>query len=66
MSGTHGERAGDDVRLESLLSAMRAFYAGDTSSRAPVVPGESDRVADLCKLFNAIAEHSALVDRRLE
>jgi len=56
----------EDARLESLLDAMRAFYAGDTSSRAPVVPGESDRVADLCKLFNAIAEHSALIERRLE
>ena len=66
MSGADGQRAGDDARLESLLSSMRAFYAGDSSSRAPVVPGESDRVADLCKLFNAIAEHAALVERRLE
>ncbi len=56
----------DDVRLESLLSSMRAFYGGDTSARVPVVPGESDRVADLCRLFNAIAEHSALIERRLE
>jgi CheY-like chemotaxis protein len=65
LSGAHEDSA-DDARLESLLSSMRAFYAGDTSARAPVVPGESDRVADLCRLFNAIAEHSALLERRLE
>ena len=60
------EVSADDARLGSLLEAMRAFYAGDISARAPVVPGESDRVGDLCKLFNAIAEHSALIERRLE
>ncbi|MBR7837516.1 response regulator [Actinospica durhamensis] len=65
MSGAHEDSAGD-ARLESLLHSMRAFYDGDTSARVPVVPGQNDQVADLCRLFNAIAEHSALIERRLE
>lgn len=64
MSGAPDDRVGD-ARLDGLLRAMRSYYAGDTSARAPVVPGESDQAAELCRLFNAISERSALLEQRL-
>lgn len=64
MSGAPDDRAGDS-RLDGLLRAMRAYHAGDTSARAPVVPGENDRAAELCRLFNAVTERSALLEQRL-
>ena len=51
-------------RLAGLLAAMRAFHAGDTSARAPrgAEPGESAIVAELCTLFNAIAERTQALE----
>jgi CheY-like chemotaxis protein len=51
-------------RLAGLLAAMRAFHAGDTSARAPrgSAPGESAIVAELCTLFNAIAERTQALE----
>jgi hypothetical protein len=45
VSGAPEDSAGD-ARLDALLEAMRAYHAGKTSSRAPVVPGESSRDAE--------------------
>jgi CheY-like chemotaxis protein len=45
---------------------MRSYQAGDTGARAPVVPGQTDQAAELCRLFNAIAERSALLETRTE
>jgi CheY-like chemotaxis protein len=51
-------------RLAGLLAAMRAFHAGDASARAPrnSQPGESAIVAELCTLFNAIAERTQALE----
>jgi signal transduction histidine kinase/CheY-like chemotaxis protein/HAMP domain-containing protein len=43
-----------DPRLTRLLTAMRAVRGGD--SRRRVVPSGDDEIAELCALFNEIAE----------
>jgi CheY-like chemotaxis protein len=65
VSGAPEDGVGVD-RLDALLEAMRAYQRGETSARVQVVPGESGRDAELCRLFNAIAERSALLELRLE
>ncbi|HWG23675.1 response regulator [Actinospica sp.] len=64
MSGAPEDSA-DNARLDALLRAMRAYQGGEASARAPIAPGESGRDAELCRLFNAIVERSALLERRL-
>jgi CheY-like chemotaxis protein len=52
-------------RLLGLLDAMRAFHAGDASARAPrtvQTPGESLVTAELCRLFNAIADRAQALE----
>jgi CheY-like chemotaxis protein len=54
-------------RLAALLAAMRAFRAGDTDVRAPrdAAPGESAIVAELCTLFDAIADHTQALEQEV-
>jgi len=60
LSAASQDRAPLDDRVRALLDAMRAFHAGDGSARAPVapVPGERAETAELCTLFNAIADRA--------
>jgi len=60
LSAAPQDRAPHDDRVRALLEAMRAFRAGDGSARAPLdaVPGERAETAELCTLFNAIAERA--------
>lgn len=53
-----------DGRLAGLLRAMRSFQSGDIAARAPIAPGETDDVAELTRLFNAIAERTQLLEER--
>jgi CheY-like chemotaxis protein len=55
-------------RLAGLLAAMRAFRAGDTSARAPqdAEPGESAIIAELCTLFDAIADRTQALESELQ
>lgn len=59
--------APDHDRLAGLLAAMRAFQAGDTSARAPKEPGpgEPAYVAELCALFDAIADRTQVLEREV-
>ena len=61
MSAAAHDRRPDD-RLHGLLDAMRAVLAGDASARAPLTPaaasGGQDETAELCLLFNAIADRA--------
>jgi CheY-like chemotaxis protein len=60
------EQLGDEARdrVRGLLEAMRAFHAGDVSARAPLdpVPGESASTAELCTLFNVIADRAQALE----
>ena len=60
MSAASQDRAPLDDRVRALLEAMRAFHAGDGSARAPLAPepGERAETAELCTLFNAIADRA--------
>ncbi len=62
MGGVPGP--GDDGRMSALVRAMRAFQAGDLSARAPIAPGAADEIAELGRLFNAIAERSHVLEHR--
>ena len=59
------DRPGDDARLLELLHAMRAVHGGDPSARAPQIPGQRDAVAELTRLFNAIAERVESLETEL-
>ena len=50
--------------LAGLLAAMRAFRAGDAAARAPrpAEAGESAITAELCALFNAIADRTEALE----
>jgi CheY-like chemotaxis protein len=61
-AGTGPGRAG----LEGLLDAMRAYHRGDPSARAPVTPGDRGAAAELCRLFNAIAERTNVLETELD
>lgn len=52
--------------LEGLLDAMRAYHRGDPSARAPVTPGDRGTAAELCRLFNAIAERTNVLETELD
>jgi CheY-like chemotaxis protein len=60
------QRDGDGSdRALGLLGAMRAFQAGDASARAPLAPpapGEGGVAAELCRLFNAIADRTQALE----
>jgi CheY-like chemotaxis protein len=47
-----------DARLLGLLEVMRAHLSGDADARMPVAPGEGDTIAELCRVFNAVAERA--------
>ena len=52
-------------RILGLLDAMRAFHAGDASARAPLAaptPAEGGVTAELCRLFNAIADRTQALE----
>jgi CheY-like chemotaxis protein len=60
-----GEQRDGRDRALGLLDAMRAFQAGDGSARAPLAaqaPGESAVTAELCRLFNAIADRTQALE----
>lgn len=59
------DRPGDDARLLELLRAMRAVHGGDPSARAPQIPGRRDALAELTRLFNAIAERVETLEAEL-
>ena len=54
-----------DARLDGLLGAMRAHLRGDADARVPVTPGERDTIAELCRLFNAMAERTQVLESEL-
>jgi CheY-like chemotaxis protein len=59
------DRPGGDARLRDLLHAMRAVYGGEWSARAQTRPGERDEIAELTRLFNAIAERAEGFEQEL-
>jgi CheY-like chemotaxis protein len=64
--------SGDAARLQELLLAMRAVLDGDRSARArpqpPAEPDrtEPDRIAEIVRLFNALAERAERAEEELE
>jgi CheY-like chemotaxis protein len=55
------DAASGDARLLGLLEVMRAHLRGDVDARVPVTPGESDTIAELCRVFNAVAERAQVL-----
>lgn len=55
-----------DPRISGLLRAMRAVHDGDRAARVPLTPGERDETAELCRLFNAIADRAQVLEEELE
>jgi len=58
--------SGDAARLQELLLAMRAVLDGERSARARAHPGEPDRIAEVGRLFNALAERAERAEEELE
>jgi CheY-like chemotaxis protein len=54
-----------DPRLDGLLLAMRAHLRGDADARVPVTPGERDTVAEICRMFNSMAERTQVLESEL-
>ena len=56
----------DRAHVRALLTAMRAFHAGDSAARAPLTSaapaGGSALGAELCALFNAIADRAQALE----
>jgi CheY-like chemotaxis protein len=60
------DRPNGDARLLELLRAMRAVHGGQRAARAAIRPGERDEIAELTRLFNAIAERVEELETELE
>ena len=63
----HDRRPDSADLLRGLLTAMRAFHAGDDFARAPLpaVLDAPDEAAELCVLFNSIANRVQILEQQL-